>query len=132
MKAIVFLISCLLITPLKAEVQSGFQGCGEYVLKGIVVAIKEPLENEFPMKYKVNIGSKSEMTFSVKLRDDAILMGSYLKQPTTMKVEILEKMDGTIGVVDNIIKIGLRMPDPLNPTSDTGIFLQNKKACKGK
>lgn len=116
---------------LLAGQEPGYQGCGEYLIKGVLVKNHLKNEEEAPVLYKVNTKTKSEMTFKIKLPEDLALISSYLDQAGQLTAEINEEMDGTKGELEKITKVGLRKSDPLNPT-DTGLFLISKKECSSK
>lgn len=116
---------------LLADDVPGYQGCGEYLFKGILVknTSKNGKVGDPPVIYKVNAKTKSEMNFTIKLPEDLSLISSYLDQPSQLSAEINEEMDGTKGELEKIKKIGLRKSDPLNSSIDTGVFIISKKEC---
>jgi hypothetical protein len=108
-----------------AEEQIGFRGCGEYVLKGELVKDKI-----YPVVYKTNIGTKSEMSFSIEASDDLVLISGYMNIPTEIRASISKLMNGTKGEINHISKLTLRRSNPLDPLKDSGIFLITSKPCK--
>lgn len=130
---ILFLIvlTCSSQAILATEVP-GYQGCGEYLFKGVLVKNPSKAEGEAPVLYKVNAKTKSEMIFRIKLPEDLSVISSYLEQPSQLSAEINAEMDGTKGELEKIKKIALRKSDPLNSSADTGLFSISKKACPRK
>jgi hypothetical protein len=119
----IFLV--LISSQIHAEEQIGFHGCGEYVLKGELV--KDKIN---PVVYKTNIGTKSEMSFSIENSDDLILISGYMNKPTEISASISKLMNGTRGEINHISKLALRRNNPLDPLIDSGIFLITPKSCK--
>lgn len=113
---------------LLAETLPGFSGCGEYLLKGVLV--KNSIKEFPPVIYKVNAKSKSELQFTIKESADLSVISSYLDMPTEISAQIDKAMDGTKGEIRQITKLTLRRSNPLEPLSDSGIFLITPKNCR--
>ena len=112
-----------------AAEKPGFAGCGDYVLKGVLVKNTGESSQSSPVLYQVNQKTQSQMQFTFQSAQDLLLVSSYLDVPTTMKVRILKKMDGTKGEIHEVNGVSIRKPNPLVPFSDSGIFLQSLKNC---
>jgi hypothetical protein len=119
---LIMLFIVLNSTSIDAQTHPGFAGCGEYLLKGVLV-------KNTPVLYKVNGGTNSEMQFKIKESDDLVLISSYLDVPTEIKAHINKVMDGTRGEIDHISKVTLRKSNPLEPLKDSGIFLTTPGSC---
>lgn len=137
MKLIV-LFSVLISFSLSAQELPGFAGCGDYLIKGILVknSLSKSGRNEkdkkelSPVIYRTNSGTNSEMQFFIKESEDLVLISSYLDTPTEIKAHIYKVMDGTKGEIGHISKVTLRKSNPLEPLKDSGIFLLTPKACR--
>lgn len=124
---------CLLILYAQlgfGESRPGFSGCGDYVLKGVVVKNTIATIKNSPVIYKINPKTTSEMHFSFSSAQDLSLVSPYLDVPTTLKVRINKKMDGTNGEIAEVNGVSIRKPNPLEPHSDSGIFLQASRGCQ--
>ena len=125
------LVVILLFTSLTLNAQelSGFVGCGEYLLKGVLVKNKKDREKFGLFIYKTNVRTKSEMQFIIKESEDLTLIASYLDIPTEISAHINKKMNGTRGEINHITKVSLRKNNPLNPIINSGINLILSKDC---
>lgn len=112
-----------------SEEKPGFTQCGDYVLKGVLVKNPSDTTKTNPVIYKVNLKTKSEMTFTF-VASDLGLVSSYLDVPTTMKVKILKKMEGTKGEIAEVNGVSIRKPNPVDPYTDSGIFFQSARHCQ--
>ncbi|MGZ3788647.1 MAG: hypothetical protein ACXVLQ_09000 [Bacteriovorax sp.] len=119
----------LISTGLWAETTPGFRGCGEYLLKGVLVKNGSKKKELGIVLYKTNMKTISEMQFAVKEREDLVLVSSYLDKPTEIKAHINKIMNGTSGEIDHISKVSLRKSNPLEPFKDSGIFLITPTPC---
>ncbi len=127
MKLVVILLFTSL--TLKAQELSGFAGCGEYLLRGVLVENKKEHKKFGLFLYKTNATTKSEMQFIIKASEDITLISSYLDVPTEIRADINKKMDGTRGEINHIKKVILRKNNPLNPMKNSGIDLISSKEC---
>jgi hypothetical protein len=124
------LLSTLLVSASGfSEEKPGFTQCGDYVVKGVLIQNTTDTTKVNPVIYKVNQKTKSEMAFTFKA-EDLGLVSSYLDVPTTMKVKILKKMEGTKGEIAEVNGVSIRKPNPLDPYSDSGIFFQSARHCQ--
>lgn len=124
------LILILLISlNVKAQPLSGFMGCGEYLLKGVLVKNTVDTKKYGLFIYKTNVQTKSEMQFVIKEANDFALMSSYLDVPTQMKAHINKIMDGTRNEISHIKNVSIRINNPLNQQRNSGIDLISKKDC---
>ena len=105
----------------------GFQGCGEYSVKGV---LRKNKEGHLGIIYVVNEGTKSQMSFSLKEKKDLLALMPLLDHPSQFKAQMTSAMDGTKGFLKDVREISRRMPDPLNPAEDTGISLLSAKKCQ--
>lgn len=105
----------------------GFQGCGEYNVKGV---LRKKKEGHLGLVYIVNEGTKSQMSFSLKEKKDLFALMPLLDHPSQFKAEIASAMDGTKGFLKEVREISRRMPKPLEPAEDTGISLLLAKKCQ--
>ncbi|WP_408098601.1 hypothetical protein ACJVC5_06735 [Peredibacter sp. HCB2-198] len=101
-----------------------FKGCGEYYFAGRLVknANKD-------LVYLVKERTNSQMSFSIADEERSTL-AAYLDKPTAFIATIYKPMDGTKGVIKKITQIQMRMPDPLNPKTDSYIEFKSKKDCE--
>ena len=99
-----------------------FQGCGEYLLAGVVRTSKEGL---FII---VNEKTKSEYTFKSPTREEPKLI-PYVDRPMKAKVVITKRVNGTIGALDIVQTVENRIPNPLYPVFDTGFRRIKKLEC---
>jgi hypothetical protein len=101
-----------------------FEGCGEYLFKGKLIEDRLALNK---VKYLVNEGTQSSMSFSISEKDDFLNLSAFFNQPTEFKAKILKPMDGTIGIIKDIKEIKLRYPNPL---IDVGIKKLKSIQCE--
>lgn len=122
----------LALNPANINAQDlpGFKGCGEYLLRGVLVKNSNGKNELSPVVYQTNGGTNSEMQFKIKEREDLVLISSYLDTPSEIKAQINKVMDGTRGEIEHISKVSLRKANPLDALSDSGIFLITPKACR--
>lgn len=102
-----------------------FIGCGEYLFKGL---LKMDEHSPFKMLYIVHEGTKSQMNFRLKEKDDAIKLALIIDIPSSFKASITKPMDGTSGVLSFPTEISRRFPDPLK-SSSTGILKIKEMKC---
>lgn len=102
-----------------------FQGCGEYLFKGI---LKGDKGSPLLMTYLVHAGTISEMKFLLE-KKDLITLSPYANTPSSFKAKILKKMDQTLGTLVEPTEIASRFPNPLN-NNDTGIRKLKDLDCK--
>jgi hypothetical protein len=102
-----------------------YQGCGEYLFKGI---LKDDKESPYKMNYVVNSKTKSEMIFEFSNESDLASLAILLDTPSSFKGKITKRMNGTKGVVKSPNEISKRFPDPLK-SMDTGIFQIKAEKC---
>ena len=121
--------SLLISFNVYAENAQGFDGCGDYLLKGMVVENSDK-DKISSFVYKVNIGTKSEVIFDFKDSEDLLIVTGYLDIPSEIKVSINKEMDGTLGEIEHLEKISFRKSNPLEPSNDSGIFFKKAKPCK--
>ncbi|MDD4976165.1 MAG: hypothetical protein PHY93_17545 [Bacteriovorax sp.] len=114
---------------LKAQQLTGFRGCGEYTLKGILVKNTIDFKQNGIFFYKTYLHTKSEMQFVIKDSADLALISSYLNVPTIMKAHITKMMDGTRGEINHISKVSLRINNPLDQLRNSGVDLITSKNC---
>lgn len=105
---------------------SGFEGCGHYLLRGTLLLDKE----HKLLIYSVNHLTKSELVFSIPNKNDLNIIAGFLNKSTAIKADILKKMDGTKGEIQNIKEVDVRYPNPLSGPQDTYIRLLQSKSCK--
>lgn len=117
-----FILLLLSATTLHAK---SFEGCGTYLLKGI---LKEDPAAKNRISYFVNEGTKSQMIFEIPNEKDLMLLATFLNDSSSFEGKITKQMDGTKGVVSNPSKIARRFPDPLNSAS-TGITKISSEKC---
>ena len=121
MTKIFLLIICFNCFELSAK---EFDGCGRYYFQGIVQTDdKAPLK----LSYVIRVGSESEMTFEIVLKDD--LMKAVLLQdvPTSLKADILKPMKGSRGKLINITELSRRVPNPVSSKDSLITKLQDIK-----
>lgn len=102
-----------------------FEGCGEYQFRGKLIAA---LEEFHKVKYVVNEGTVSAMTFSIPDNDDSMKISLFFNRPTSFNAKILKPMNGTKGEIKSLTEIALRFPNPLRP-EDTGITKLSSLDC---
>lgn len=103
-----------------------FEGCGEYLLKGI---LKTDSDSPYKMYYVVHPESKSQMTFQIIEKKDALKLAPMLNTPSSIKARITKMMDGTKGKISFPYEISNRFPDPLSSES-TGIKKIKNLKCE--
>lgn len=114
----------VLIVIVLANAQA-FEGCGEYLVKGI---LRKNRQDNFRVSYIIFEGSNSQMTMEILVQEDFLKIYSSLDKPTSMKVKILNPLDGTKGKIRDVIDIKPRVPNPLSAT-DQGLEKINSLNC---
>lgn len=103
----------------------GFEGCGEYLFKGVVKIHKTA---RGALNFTVNEDTKSQMEFLVTDKKELQKLGILIDVPIEFKAKILKKMDGTKGEFVEATEITNRLPNPLLST-DTGITKLRDLKC---
>lgn len=103
----------------------GFEGCGEYFLKGVVRIHKTTTG---ALNFVVNENTKSQMEFLVNDKKELQKLAILIDAPIEFKAKILKKMDGTKGEFVEATEINNRLPNPLLST-DTGITKLRDLKC---
>lgn len=119
----------LISANVRAQTSPGFSGCGEYLIKGVLEKNSIDKKRLGIVIYKTNTNTYSEMQFSVKKREDLVLITPYLNKPTEITAHINKNMNGTIGEIENISKVVLRKSNPLEPLKDSGLFFITAEPC---
>ena len=112
----------LLLLSLPTIALAQFTECGEYTARGIVRAVNSEI------KIIVNEKTQSETVISMPRLEQAKIAG-HLDKPVTINLLLNKPFDGMTGVSEKIIKIGLRIPDPIRPL-DTGLKLNKQTKCQ--
>lgn len=101
-----------------------FKGCGEYYFAGKLIK-----NDKQELVYVVKERTKSQMNFVI-VPEERSTLAAYLDKPTAFIATIYKPMDGTKGMIKKITEIQMRMPDPLNPKTDSYIEFKSKKDCE--
>lgn len=112
----------LLLLSLPTIALAQFTECGEYTARGVVRAANSEI------KIIVNEKTQSETVISMPRLEQAKIAG-HLDKPVTINLLLTKPFDGMTGVSEKIIKIQLRIPDPIK-AMDTGLILNNKTKCQ--
>lgn len=99
----------------------GFEGCGDYKISGVIIEYKHKL-----FLY-INKDTQSEYRFTIPAKEE-ITIAPYINRALEATI-FIKKMNGTIGELEKIRDTKFHIPDPLNPTSDTGLRLIKKGMC---
>jgi hypothetical protein len=129
MKNLIFFM-LFMSQSLNAQELTGFAGCGEYLLKGVLVKNKKNVKMRGPLIYKTNVQTKSEMQFIIKESDDLALLVPYVNIPTEIRANVSKMMDGTKGEIHRISKISLRKNNPLVVVKNSGMLLIHSQDCQ--
>lgn len=95
----------------------GFEGCGEYLLKGI---LRNNNQEKFRVSYIINEKSTNQMMIEILEQKEFLKVYHSLNKPSILRVKMLKAFDGTKGVIGEILDIKLRIHNPLT-ARDEGV-----------
>ena len=102
--------------------------CGEYQLRGkLVKDLNSKEKNIFNVKYIVLENTKSQAQFVFKDEKAFMPIAAYLNKLTEIKVKITSQMNGTKGIISEVLEVKTVFPNPLKLEDD--IVKISESAC---
>lgn len=125
------ILSNLFFLVVSFNAYSAFEGCGNYILKGVLVKSESDSDQKKwgAVYYKINKKTQSEMKFKITNSDDLSKVSGYLNIPSELNVVIEKKINGTEGEIASINQVKLRSVHGLNFSENNGMFLEKLKGC---
>ncbi len=121
MRNVVYLFSLLIANITLAQVTD----CGRYSMKGV---LRESVQKPGVFEYVVLEETQSALKFLVTSEADLGLIMPFKDKTTTIEASVLKKLDGTKGEINKILKIDMRLANPLSK-NHSGISLVEKENC---
>lgn len=92
-----------------------FEGCGEYLLKGI---LRQNMKEKFRVSYIIHEGTRAQMVMEMLNQEDFLKIEYSLNRPSSLRVKILSPFDGTKGKIGEVLELKPRISNPLSATDE--------------
>ena len=108
---ICFILCCLFLAN---QSKAQFMGCGRYSFKGV---LRQSPDQANSFYYAVLEETQSALKLKVGEGSDLEKLLPFKDKPTMIEASLPKKLNGTLGEINKISNIEMRLPNPLSKNS---------------